>query len=157
VTTSSKKKTDSQRGLHRHRFAGAIRARNISAVVDAKGESGKGVRLTVTVQEVGGLAVLRCVGRIARGEETAILCTAVRQRWREVVLDLSRVDAIDAAGIGALLSLQAAGIYLKLRDPSRRVREILSITKLDSVVEICESQSSGEMAVVRDEIYVQRE
>ena len=157
MTTSSKKKTDSQSGLRCNGFAGSIRARNTSPAVDAKEGSGKGVRLTVTIQEVGHLAVLRCVGRIVRGEETAILCTAVRQRWREVVLDLSRVDAIDAAGIGALLSLQAAGIYLKLRDPSRRVREILRITKLDSVVEICESQSSGEMAVVRDEIYAQTE
>jgi len=138
VIRSSPKKTNSPRELVCNPFAGAIRARNISPAFEAKGGSGKGVRLTVTVQEVGQLAVLGCVGRIVRGEETAILCTAVRQRWPEVVLDLSRVDAIDAAGIGALLSLQAAGIYLKLRDPSPRVREILSITKLDSVVEICE-------------------
>ncbi|MGB0029899.1 MAG: STAS domain-containing protein, partial [Candidatus Sulfotelmatobacter sp.] len=61
-----------------------------------------------------------------------------------VVLDLAQVDAIDAAGIGALISLQAAGVYLKLVDPAQQVREILKITKLDSVFEICESQSTAE-------------
>jgi anti-anti-sigma regulatory factor len=34
------------------------------------------------------------------------------------VLDLTQVDAIDAAGIGALASLQAAGVYLKLMNPT---------------------------------------
>ena len=113
--------------------------------------------LTVTVRHEGELTVLLCVGRIVRGEEAAILCAAVGQRGREIVLDLSRVDAVDAAGVGALVSLQAAGVYLKLKDPSRPVREILSITKLDSVIEICDTQSSSEVAVVTDAIYAETE
>jgi len=58
------------------------------------------------------------------------LCAAVQQQGRDVILDLRKVDAIDAAGIGALVSLQAAGIYLKLMAPSEHVREILRLTKL---------------------------
>jgi anti-anti-sigma regulatory factor len=45
------------------------------------------------------------------------LCTVVRQESRNVVLDLSKVDAIDAAGVGALIALQAAGVYLRLLNP----------------------------------------
>lgn len=100
--------------------------------------------LTVTVQNSENAAILRCQGRIVRGEETAILCAAVGQRGRNLTLDLSGVDAIDAAGIGLLISLQAAGIYLKLLNPTERVREILRVTRVESIFEICESQSTDE-------------
>ena len=97
--------------------------------------------LTVTVENFAEVVVLRCLGRIVRGDETSILCSAVQQESRNVVLDLTEVDAIDAAGIGALVSLQAAGIYLKLMNPTEQVRGVLRLTNLESVFEICESQS----------------
>jgi anti-anti-sigma regulatory factor len=78
--------------------------------------------LTVSVQNLGDEVILRCQGRIVRGDETTILCSAVQQHGRNVVLDLKEVDTLDAAGIGALVSLQAAGIYLKLSNPSEQVR-----------------------------------
>ncbi len=70
----------------------------------------------------------------------------VKRGWN-VVLDLSGVEAIDAAGIGALVSLQAAGVYLRLMNPPKPVRDILALTKLDSVFEIYESESTGAMSV----------
>ena len=100
--------------------------------------------LTVNVESISEIAVLRCSGRIVRGHETALLCSAMQQESRNVVLDLTEVDAIDAAGVGALLSLQAAGVYLKLLNPSRPVREVLKVTRLNSIFEICESQSVAE-------------
>jgi anti-anti-sigma factor len=100
--------------------------------------------LIATIQHLGDVVTLRCLGRIVRGQETVILCAAVRQRGRNLVLDLAGVDAIDAAGIGLLVSLQAAGIYLKLLNPTKQVQKVLRITKLESIFEICESQSTGE-------------
>jgi anti-anti-sigma factor len=97
--------------------------------------------LTINVESIREVAVLRCSGRIVRGHETALLCSAMQQQSQNVVVDLTEVDAIDAAGVGALLSLQAAGVYLKLLNPSRQVREILKVTRLNSIFEICESQS----------------
>ena len=97
--------------------------------------------LTINVESIREVVVLRCSGRIVCGHETALLCSAMQQESRNVVVDLTEVDAIDAAGVGALLSLQAAGVYLKLRNPSRQVREILKVTRLNSIFEICESQS----------------
>jgi anti-anti-sigma factor len=96
--------------------------------------------LTVIVQKLEDAVVLRCQGRIRRGDETAILCKAVQHQGQDVSLDLSRVDTIDGAGMGALVSLQAAGIYLRLMNPTEQVRELLRITKLNSVFEICESK-----------------
>lgn len=93
--------------------------------------------LKVTVEHAGPVVILHCVGRIVRGEESTLLCNAVQQRSREVLLDLSAVEAIDAAGIGALISLQAAGVYLKLLNPSKGVVDVLRVTQLESVFEIC--------------------
>jgi anti-anti-sigma factor len=99
--------------------------------------------LTVTVENRREITTLHCFGRIVRGSETAILCSAVHQEGRDVVLDLALVDAVDAAGIGALLSLQAAGVYLTLMNPTEQVKEIFKATRLDSIFEIRESRSSA--------------
>ena len=105
--------------------------------------------LHVSVEDLGESVVLRCAGRIVRGQETRILCAAVSQRRGSITLDLSEVEAIDAAGVGALISLQAAGIYLQLLNPTKAVREVLRITKLDTIFEIC---SSAGMDGSRDDL-----
>jgi anti-anti-sigma factor len=101
--------------------------------------------LTVTVKDSDDGVLLQCRGRIVRGHETAILCAAVGQQGRNVTLDLSGVDAIDAAGIGSLVSLQASGIYLKLLNPAAPVREALRVTTLDSIFEISYSRATEEI------------
>ena len=98
--------------------------------------------LNVTVEHLNDTVVLHCTGRIVRGEETALLCAASRQHGQTVVIDLGRVDALDAAGIGMLVSLQAAGIYLRLMNPNQHVREMLRVTHLDSIFEVCETPST---------------
>src|SRR6202035_3886921 len=101
--------------------------------------------LTVTVKESDDGVVLQCQGRIVRGDETAVLCAAVRHAGRNVTLDLTGVDAIDAAGIGGLVSLQASGIYLTLLNPTEQVREVLRVTQLESIFEIRESRAAEEL------------
>jgi anti-anti-sigma factor len=100
--------------------------------------------LTVTVHNVGNTAVLRCHGRIVHGEESALLCAAVQRHGQDIVVDLGGVNAIDAAGIGALVSLQAAGVYIKLMNATESVRAILRLTGLDTVVEVCDPGSIAE-------------
>jgi anti-anti-sigma factor len=92
--------------------------------------------LKVTVVSSGDVLMLECRGRIVRGDETAILCSAAGQNAQSLVVDLTAVETIDAAGVGALVSLQAAGVYLTLANPNPQVREILRVTKLDSIFEI---------------------
>jgi anti-anti-sigma factor len=94
--------------------------------------------LNITIKDSNDAVILQCSGRLVRGEETTLLCAAVQQHGRTVILDLQDVSAIDAAGIGALVSLQAAGVYLRLMNPAAPVRELLRITKLESVFEICD-------------------
>lgn len=93
---------------------------------------------------------LRCHGRIVRGEETKLLCAILRRKVSQITLDLRDVTEIDAAGIGALVSLQASGIYLTLANPTATVREVLRLTKLDSVFEIVEAERPRELAMTAD-------
>ena len=97
--------------------------------------------LTVTAHTVDNTVILSCQGRLVRGEESELLCAAVEHHGHDVVLDLSRVSAIDAAGIGALVSLQAAGIYLKLMNPTEPVRAVLRLTGMETLFEIREAKS----------------
>ncbi|MGD1024723.1 MAG: STAS domain-containing protein [Candidatus Sulfotelmatobacter sp.] len=101
--------------------------------------------LTIATETLDDVVILHCLGRIVCAYESILLCSALHQAGRNIILDLAQVDVIDAAGIGALVSLQAAGIYLRLVNPTQPVREILRVTNLDSVFEICESRGICEM------------
>jgi len=105
--------------------------------------------LTVTIHDLADTVVLRCTGRIVRGEESTLLCAAVRHHEHAVILDLADVSGIDAAGIGALVSLQAAGIYLKLMDPTEPVLTVLRLTGMDSLFEICGNVSLSQPGAQR--------
>src|SRR3981189_2130508 len=103
------------------------------------------IMLAVTVKNSDDGVVLQCNGRIVRGDETAMLCAAVRQEGRNVTLDLAGVDAIDAAGIGCLVSLQASGIYLTLLNPTAQGREGWRVPQLGSIFEIRDSHAAEEL------------
>ena len=90
--------------------------------------------LKVSVNHVGNAAILQCEGRIVRGEESRLLCAAIGSS--EAILDLSGVEAIDAAGVGMLVSLQAAGVYLTLLNPNESVINVLHLTGLHTVFDI---------------------
>ena len=51
---------------------------------------------------------------------------------------------MDGSGLGLLAFLagwtRVVGTELRLLNPSRRVRELLALTRLDSVLEICDSE-----------------
>jgi anti-anti-sigma factor len=98
--------------------------------------------LTLDVERSGDVAVLRCSGRIVRGEGLSALRAAVisEKESRIVVLDLSEVDTLDAGGLTALLSLhhwaRNRGVQLKLVNPTRFVKQMFERTGLDYVFEI---------------------
>ena len=99
--------------------------------------------LKIRVEATAGAVTLRLAGRLVRGSETALLCVAIHRQERQILVDLSGLTAIDAAGIGALVSLQASGKYLVLVNPPRVIRDTLKLTGLDSIFEISESILSG--------------
>ena len=97
--------------------------------------------LNMTLESARRVVTVRCQGRLVCGLESALFGAAVPRHKRDIILvDLSGVTAIDAAGIGALISLRAAGTYLRLVDPSETVRQVLRLTNLHSVFDISESE-----------------
>jgi anti-anti-sigma factor len=98
--------------------------------------------LTIDVEKNGEVAVVHCSGRLVRGVEVGTLRNAVvsQKTTRIVVLDLSQVEFMDAGGLNALVSLHHwtcnHGIQLKLVNPSRLVREMLTRTRLNRVFDI---------------------
>ena len=99
--------------------------------------------LKITIQKLGGTSVLRCHGRIVAGDAGSILRSAVlsQRHSRMLVIDLAQVERIDAAGLGILLGLResarSSAITFKLMNATKRVEEILELTRLQRVFEFC--------------------
>jgi anti-anti-sigma factor len=107
--------------------------------------------LNITIENAQGEVTVRCCGRIVYGRESSLFCAAVSRHGRDIIVDLSGVTAIDAAGIGALVSLQATRTRLRLVGPSVTVRQVLRLTNLDSVFDMSESECRKEtIGTLRD-------
>ena len=98
--------------------------------------------LHIEKEQSGDVAFLQCTGSMVRNDALCLLRDAVTglAQARVIVLDLSEVTMLGARGLGMLVSLHnwafSRGIQLKLVNPSRRVREILVLTGLTSVLNI---------------------
>ena len=97
--------------------------------------------LKVHAKDLGNVAILCLQGQIVSGE-TEILRDAVRSQSdvSAVILDLARVRAVDANGLGVMLELrqqaESKGIRFELMNVSKLVSRVLEITRLDSVFPI---------------------
>ena len=97
--------------------------------------------LRVGVYKPGEVAILRLQGRIVNGE-THILRKVVLSLSDAsvIVLDFARVKGIDAHGLGVLLDLrqqlQSKGIEFRLMNVMKLVKQVIAITKLDTVFQL---------------------
>ncbi len=98
--------------------------------------------LTTYVEKLRDVAIVKCSGRLVRGEGVRALKNVgvSGNDTRVIVLDLSEVESVDAAGLTALISLhhwsRSRNIELKLSNPSRFVLEMLDRTRLSSVLHV---------------------
>src|SRR5260370_41820417 len=100
-------------------------------------------RLRLETRVAEDVTVICCKGRIVYGIEAAALSgesAKLAPPTRRVVIDLSGVEMIDAAGLGALISValaaQASQCSVKLAAPGNLIRQLLELTKLTSVFEV---------------------
>jgi anti-anti-sigma factor len=97
--------------------------------------------LKVHAKRLGNVAILCLKGRVVTGE-TVALRKAVDSESdvSAVVLDLARVNTIDAGGLGVMLELreqtESKGIDFKLMNVTKLVSRVLEITHLNSVFEV---------------------
>jgi len=100
--------------------------------------------LTIENRDVGKVTILDMRGRITLGDEIEDLRAAVRnlvaQGQKKIILNLAEVDYIDSSGIGELVgcftTVRNAGGELKLLNLSRKVHDVLQVTKLYTVFDI---------------------
>jgi anti-sigma B factor antagonist len=98
---------------------------------------------------VDGIAVVDVSGRITLGEETKLLRETVQRLLgggeKEILLNLAEVSFIDSAGLGelvsAFMSVRNRGGDLKLLQLTRRVHDLLQITKLYTVFDISDDEA----------------
>jgi len=104
--------------------------------------------MQITTREVSKVTILDLNGRITLGDETESLRNAVRQLiaagQKKIVLNLAHVDYIDSSGVGELVSSYTAvrnsGGDLKLLNLTKKVHDILNVTKLYTVFDVKEDE-----------------
>jgi anti-anti-sigma factor len=97
--------------------------------------------LTIKSERAGDVVVIKCAGRIVRGQEAVLRNAVLQQKLaRVVVVDLSEVESIDAGGLTLLVYLHGWAennrSHLKLVNPRPFVYEMLTRTHLNCVFDI---------------------
>jgi anti-sigma B factor antagonist len=100
--------------------------------------------MTITTREVSHVTVVDIAGRITLGDETGQLRDTIRRLVAEdkkkIVLNLAAVDYIDSSGVGELVSsfttVRSSGGELKLFALTKKVHDVLHVTKLYTVFDI---------------------
>ena len=107
--------------------------------------------LAIASREVDGVTVLDLSGRITLGEGSVQLRDAIRdligKGQRSILLDLGDVNYIDSSGLGELVSAYTSarnqGATLKLLKLTKKVHDLLQLTKLYTVFDIYDDEASA--------------
>jgi anti-sigma B factor antagonist len=99
----------------------------------------------------GDVVILDLKGKITLGEGDELLRDKVNsllhQQHRKIILNLAGVPYIDSAGLGEIVrtytTVSRQGGSLKLLNLTKRITDLLSITKLLTVFETFESESDA--------------
>ncbi|HET6218217.1 MAG TPA: STAS domain-containing protein [Acidobacteriaceae bacterium] len=105
----------------------------------------------ISTRQVDGITVLDTSGRITLGEGSVQLRDAVRdllsKGQKHILLNLGDVNYIDSSGIGELVSAfttaKNQGGELKLLNLTRKVHDLLQITKLYTVFDVKDDEASA--------------
>lgn len=100
--------------------------------------------MRISTREVEGVTIVDISGRITLGEETGTLRNLVRdlvsKGKKKIVLNLANVSYIDSSGVGELVgsftTVRSQGGELKLLNLTKKVHDLLQITKLYTVFDI---------------------
>jgi anti-sigma B factor antagonist len=100
--------------------------------------------LRATHRDAGQVTVVELSGRIVLGDGSALLRKTIRglldDQRKKILLNLADVDYIDSSGIGELVSgftaVKNQSGDLKLLHLTKKVRDLLQITKLYTVFDV---------------------
>ena len=107
--------------------------------------------MKASTRQVDGITIVDLSGRITLGEGSVVLRDTFRdvvgQGHKKILLNLGDVTYIDSSGIGELVSgftsVRNQGGELKLLNLTKKVHDLLQITKLYTVFDIKDDEASA--------------
>jgi len=105
--------------------------------------------MDIRIRDVGDVKILDVSGKITLGEGTKALRDQVKgllnSGQKKLLLNLADVNYIDSSGLGELVSCRVAadnqGAKLKLVNLTKKLQELMAITKLLTVFEVFEDET----------------
>jgi anti-sigma B factor antagonist len=109
------------------------------------------VSMKSITRQVDGITIVDLSGRITLGEGSVVLRDIVRdlvtKGQRKILLNLGDVTYIDSSGIGELVSafttVRNQGGELKLLNLTKKVHDLLQITKLYTVFDVKDDEATA--------------
>jgi anti-sigma B factor antagonist len=107
--------------------------------------------LFTTTRETGPITIVDLSGRISLGDGSALLRKTIRDLLdsghSKIILNLGDVNYIDSSGIGELVSgftaVRSRKGELKLLNLTRKVHDLLQITKLFTVFDVYSDEKTA--------------
>src|ERR1044071_3770274 len=107
--------------------------------------------MKTSTRQVNGITIVDCSGRITLGEGSVVLKDAIRvllsKGQKRILLNLGDVNYIDSSGIGELVSafttVRNQGGDLKLLNLTKKVHDLLQITKLYTVFDVKDDEAAA--------------
>lgn len=105
----------------------------------------------MTTRQVGDVTVIDSTGRITLGDGATTFRDTIRDLaaagHKKLLLNLAEVSYIDSSGIGEMVSgfttVNNQGGQLKLLNLTKRVKDLLQITKLYTVFEVHDDEAAA--------------
>jgi anti-sigma B factor antagonist len=109
------------------------------------------VSVKLTTRQVGDVTVVDAAGRITLGDGASTFRDTIRDLagggHKKLLLNLAEVSYIDSSGIGEMVSgfttVTNQGGQVKLLNLTKRVKDLLQITKLYTVFEVFEDETAA--------------
>jgi anti-sigma B factor antagonist len=109
------------------------------------------VTMKASTRQVDGITIIDLSGRITLGEGSVVLRDTIRdsvgQGVKKILLNLGDVTYIDSSGIGELVSayttVRNQGGELKLLNLTKKVHDLLQITKLYTVFDVRDDETTA--------------
>jgi anti-sigma B factor antagonist len=107
------------------------------------------MNMTTSTRQVGDVTIVDISGRIVLGEESAALrnlvCDLLSKGHKKILFNLDDVNYIDSSGLGHLVSaftsVRKQEGELKLLNLTKRVHDVMQITKLYTVFDIMDDEA----------------
>ena len=113
--------------------------------------------MKASTRQVDGITIVDLSGRITLGEGSVVLRDTIKDLLgkgsKKILLNLGDVSYIDSSGIGELVSaftsVQRQGGELKLLNLTKKVHDLLQITKLYTVFDVKDDEAQAIGAFAR--------